>query len=209
MSDSPAPGTGAPGTEAPIAGDFIINDSVDLKDGFKIGRSPKIQINNLDRMARLKLELRGSKLYGFANYDQSHNKNERAATKITYDMTELNFKTATADSPATFDVINDTDVVIDVGSPSLSAGNSVYFELTRGRKLGTSPPEGSPSPQDVGTQAPTESGNKVLAVYQDTAGKTDFTILYIVLGVFAFVFLVLVYFVRRNNSRKEEDKNEK
>lgn len=167
--------------------DLVIDDKYKA-DGTEVGSTPSIEIRNLDRVVRMKLELRGTKLYGFVNYNQSHNKNERAKNKQK--IKPPKFKEVNEKKPFTFNVVSDSDQVFEI--ESATKGNSIFIELVESKSAGGSTP------------APSAKFTSQVAIYQaKSEGGGGFTTFYwIIIGVTVFLILLALIIRLYRSSKK-------
>ena len=131
MSTPPStrpPSTGPPSADPPSV--LTIDDTFRSKNGVQIGTDTTFTINNLDRVVSMKLEITSSGLLkGFVNYNQSHNKNDRA--KQGKNKFGFNDKITKAEkkNPALYRVQADADVDFTINPDLLNNSTSLYIEL--------------------------------------------------------------------------------
>lgn len=179
-------------TEQPVEATLVIDDKYKA-DGVELGAAPVIQINNLDRVVRMKLEVRGTKLYGFVNYNQSHNKSDRAKNGKTK-VKPPKLKDVKKEKPFTLIIQNDADQVFDIEPLVNSDGKSIYIELLEAESK-----SGGPTP------APSRrSAGDTVAMYVDNSDNQGLPLWLIITCVVLLLLLIGVAAAlkKRKDSKK-------
>lgn len=174
----------APGTQPPISlppADLVIDDSFKEKDGYNVGLSPVITINNLDRVVSMKLEINNEGLLtGFVNYNQSHNKNDRAKNKNKIGFIDNKKDKVKKDSPALYRIQTDSDAVLEFDRLDTDNSTSLYIELVD-RDFSAGEPN-----------VARKSASDQVAVYYDKSSSDSSNTVAIVVGVILAVLVVVL-----------------